>query len=399
MVTLPDAAWRHRDGLSALVDRLGGGETTRVVGGAVRDTLLGLDVSDIDMATRLPPADVLARLEAAGIKAVPTGLAHGTVTAVLPDGPVEITTLRRDVSTDGRHAQVAFTDDWVEDASRRDFTINALYADISTGEVFDPFGGIDDLAAHRVRFIGDPATRIGEDHLRILRFFRFHARFGAGAPDAEGYAACVARARDLMALSRERIAAEMLKLLGSADPAPAVTAMLDGGILVPVLPEIAIVGRDRLAALVAAEAAAGVAGDPVRRLIALLPDDPAVADALIVRLRLSNTVRKRVSTIASWRGPGDVRPLAYRLGKPHARDVLLLRTPDPEQLCQRLEELEHEQVPLLPISGGDLVARGLVAGPVVARTLRQIEDRWVDAGFPSGPQFDALVTREIAAAS
>ncbi|MES2058932.1 MAG: CCA tRNA nucleotidyltransferase, partial [Pseudomonadota bacterium] len=211
---LPDAAWRRRAGLDRLCTVLGAARgNARFVGGAVRDTLLGIDVADVDIATPLAPDDVLDQLRAAGIRAIPTGLAHGTITAVLPDGsPVEVTTLRRDVSTDGRHAIVAFTDDWREDAARRDFTMNALYADPLTGEVFDYFGGREDLAAQRVRFIGDPLQRIAEDHLRILRFFRFHARFG-DEPDAAGLTACAARANDLMALSRERIAAELVKLL------------------------------------------------------------------------------------------------------------------------------------------------------------------------------------------
>ena len=223
---LPDAAWRERPALAAIVAALGGADATRLVGGAVRDGLLGLPVSDIDLATRLVPSEVVERLEAAKIKAVPTGIAHGTVTAVTDDGPVEVTTLRRDVATDGRHAVVAFSDDWREDASRRDFTINALYADSATGEVFDWFDGLADLDARHVRFIGDPLTRIAEDHLRILRFFRFHARFGDGVPDADGLAACATRANDLMALSRERIAAELVKLLAAVDPAPVVATMI-----------------------------------------------------------------------------------------------------------------------------------------------------------------------------
>ncbi len=182
---------------------------TRFVGGCVRDTLLGLEVSDVDLATRLQPQEVMQRLEAAGIKAVPTGLAHGTVTAVINGAPVEVTTLRRDVATDGRRATITYTEDWREDAARRDFTINALMADPESGEIHDYFGGIDDLGARHVRFIGDPLVRIAEDHLRILRFFRFHARFGIGAPDKAGLAACAARANDLMALSRERIADEL----------------------------------------------------------------------------------------------------------------------------------------------------------------------------------------------
>ena len=201
---------------------------------------------------------------AAGLKAVPTGIDHGTVTVVAERTPVEVTTLRRDVATDGRRATIAYTGDWREDAARRDFTINALSADPDTGELFDYFGGLADLEARRVRFIGDPLQRIAEDHLRILRFFRFHAKFGAGTPDPEGLAACAARANDLMALSRERIADELLKLLALPDPAPTVRLMIDRGILKPVLPEIA--DPARLAALVEAERAAGIAPEPVRRL-------------------------------------------------------------------------------------------------------------------------------------
>src|SRR4051794_34372758 len=219
---------------------------TRYVGGCVRDTLLGLEVSDVDLATRLTPETVIDRLRKAGIKSVPTGLAHGTITAVIGGAPVEVTTLRRDVATDGRRATIAYTEDWREDAARRDFTINALLADPKTGEIFDFFGGQDDLAARRVRFIGEPLSRIAEDHLRILRFFRFHARFGAGAPDPAALEACAGRANDLMALSRERIADELLKLLGLADPAPTVKLMIARGTLKPVLPEIE--AADRLAA-------------------------------------------------------------------------------------------------------------------------------------------------------
>ena len=201
-------------GCSGCLNALGAEEgLTRYVGGAVRDELLRLPVSDIDLATRIPPDEVIRRLEEAKIKAVPTGIEHGTVTAVSDGHPFEITTLRRDVSTDGRRATVAFTDDWEEDAARRDFTINALSADPLTGELFDYFGGLADLERRHIRFIGDPLQRIAEDHLRILRFFRFHARFDAGEPDVAALEACTARANDLMALSRERIADELLKLL------------------------------------------------------------------------------------------------------------------------------------------------------------------------------------------
>ncbi len=248
---LPAVAWRTRAPLIHLVAVLGAQEgLSRFVGGAVRDTLLHLPVADLDLATALPPDAVMERLKAAQIKAIPTGLAHGTITAVLPQGPVEVTTLRRDVATDGRHAVVAFTDDWRADAARRDFTINALSADPISGEIFDYFDGLADLEAGHVRFIGAPLERIAEDHLRILRFFRFHARFGKDAPDPEGLAACTARANDLMALSRERIAQELLKLLAVADPVPTVTVMVAHGIFKPVLPEIDRDGVARLARLV-----------------------------------------------------------------------------------------------------------------------------------------------------
>ena len=218
---LPEAPWRHRADLAELMAVLGA-ENARYVGGAVRDTLLGHAVKDIDVATVLVPQAVMARLAEAGIRCVPTGLAHGTVTAVLPDGPVEITTLRHDVATDGRHATVAFAQDWREDAARRDFTINALYADALTGEIFDWFGGLADLATARVRFIGDARQRIREDHLRILRYFRFQARFGGQPADSEAESACAELAATLKGLSRERIGMELLNLLGLPNPAATV---------------------------------------------------------------------------------------------------------------------------------------------------------------------------------
>src|SRR4051812_5229558 len=252
--------------MTRVLNALGADEgLTRYVGGAVRDDLLGLKVSDVDLATRIRPEEVMTRLQSARIKAVPTGIDHGTVTAVSDGHAVEITSLRRDVSTDGRRATVAFTDDWQEDAARRDFTINALYADPATGKVFDYFGGLDDLAARRVRFIGDPLARIAEDHLRILRFFRFHARFGETI-DAAGLAACAARANDLMALSRERIASELLKLLVAPGAVAAVALMIDHAILRAVLPEIT--DGAPLATLADREAASAIAPDPIRRLAA-----------------------------------------------------------------------------------------------------------------------------------
>ncbi|MDQ4087719.1 MAG: CCA tRNA nucleotidyltransferase, partial [Pseudomonadota bacterium] len=297
------------------------GRKTRFVGGCVRDTLLGLEVSDIDLATQLRPDEVMARLGAARIKAVPTGIAHGTVTAVIAGRPVEVTTLRRDVATDGRRATIAFTDDWREDAARRDFTINALSADPGDGQIFDYFDGVADLEARRVRFIGDPLVRIAEDHLRILRFFRFHARFGTGPPDPQALEACSSRANDLMALSRERIADELLKLLGLPDPSATVELMIARGILKPVLPEIASAAP--LAALVEAERRAGIAGAAVRRLAALLPADPDVAAGVAARMRLSKRQAKRLVS-AAGRKLDTPEVLAYEVGAEEAVDRFLL---------------------------------------------------------------------------
>jgi len=387
MSRLPDLPWLNRPGAQAILRALCGGETTRIVGGAVRDSLLGLPVSDVDLATRLEPAAVVRRLEAAKLKAVPTGIAHGTVTAVANGDVVEVTTLRRDVATDGRHATVAFTDDWRADAARRDFTINALYADPQTREIVDFFGGLDDLAVRRVRFIGDPLQRIAEDHLRILRFFRFHARFGAGAPDADGYAACVARANDLMALSRERVREELLKLLVVADPVPTLGAMFSGGIFTPVLPELDAARLPDLAALVAAEAAAGQPASSLRRLAALLPPDAALLEGLGARLRLSNAQRKALAATAARlpEVPADPRPLAYRAGRETAVDLLLLAGAP----AAAIAALDGWERPKLPISGRDLIALGLTPGPVVAATLAEVERQWVDAGA-TGDRDDAL---------
>jgi poly(A) polymerase len=384
---LPDAPWRRREGLDRLAAILGGsvGEA-RFVGGVVRDTLLGIDAADIDIATAHPPEEVLRRLKDAGIKAVPTGLAHGTVTAILAGQPVEVTTLRRDVATDGRHALVAFTDDWREDADRRDFTMNALYADPATGAVYDYHDGLTDLAAGRVRFIGDPLRRIAEDHLRILRFFRFHARFGDAIDDA-GLAACAARANDLMALSRERIAAELLKLLVARDAVRVVALMVEHGILRAVLPEIDAAGIARLTALAALEARSGTAPDAIRRLAALIPAEHA--DAVGARLKLSNTDRKRLN--AATAGPGSEGPnaLAYRCGMTVAIDRLLLAGND-------IRAIEGWPVPRLPITGGALVTRGLAKGPQVATALRTIESQWIEEGFPDASRVETIADAVVA---
>lgn len=393
MVLILDAGrWRKKRGIKRLLAALGADQgLTRYVGGAVRDDLLGLPVSDIDLATRIPPQEVIGRLEKAKIKAVPTGIDHGTVTAVSDGHPFEVTTLRRDVSTDGRRATVIFTDDWQEDAARRDFTINALSADPVTGKLFDYFGGLADLEQRHIRFIGDPLQRIAEDHLRILRFFRFHARFDAGQPDAGALDACIARANDLMALSRERIADELLKLLGLPNPSRTVRIMLEHDILKPVLPEIEIELVDDLARLTAAENAAAVKPDTLRRLAALLPRNPATAEDVAARLRLSNKAKKRLVCAADGALDLSPRTLAYRVGVECAVDRLLLAN-----RASDASEIASWPAPRLPISGGALIKRGLPEGPVVATTLKKIEERWVEDGFPTGEAFEKIVSDVLA---
>jgi poly(A) polymerase len=391
---LDTARWRSIRGVVRILDALGADEgLTRYVGGAVRDELLGLPVSDVDLATRLRPEEVIERLEVAKIKAVPTGIDHGTITAVSDGHPFEVTTLRRDVSTDGRRATVAYTDDWKADAARRDFTINALSADPGTGEIFDYFGGLDDLQHRHIRFIGDPLQRIAEDHLRILRFFRFHARFGAGEPDAAALEACTQRANDLMALSRERIADELLKLLAVSDPAPTVAIMLQRNVLRPVLPEIETNSLRGLEALIAGERTAGVEPDPLRRLAALLSRDAAIAEHVTSRLRLSNKARKRVACAAGTGLFSSPHALAYRVGTDCAVDRLLLADKTDEAAA-----ISTWKPPGLPIGGGELIKRGLPEGPIVARTLRQIEDRWVESGFLTGADFERIVAAALESA-
>ncbi|WP_448585764.1 CCA tRNA nucleotidyltransferase [Thermaurantiacus sp.] len=379
MTRLDPGLWLDRPGMARLLEALGAAEgLTRLVGGAVRDALLCDPVADIDLATRLRPEAVIARLKAARIRAVPTGLPHGTITAVAGGAGVEVTSLRADVATDGRRAVVAFTDDWATDAARRDFTVNALYADPLTGETYDWFGGVGDLRARRVRFIGDPFRRIAEDHLRILRFFRFTARL-EGPVDPAGLEACVARARDLLALSRERVQVELLKLLALPGALPVVELMAGRGVLAVVLPEATDIPR--LRALVLAETAAGVAPDALRRLAALLPDDPELGEAVARRLRLSRKEGARLAALLEPRAvPPDPRALAYRAGADVALDRLLL-TGD-ARAAVWVPRLAGWERPRLALTGKDLIAMGLEPGPVVARTLAEVERRWVEAGFP-----------------
>lgn len=381
--SLPPAPWTRREDLALLVSALGAG-TVRWVGGAVRDTLLGSAVKDIDAATTWRPEEVVAACKTAGLKTVPTGLAHGTVTVVLPGGPVEVTTLRHDVSTDGRHATVAFASDWREDAARRDFTINALYADPETLAVHDWFGGLDDLAARRVRFIGDAHQRIREDHLRILRYFRFQARFGGQDADPQAEAACADLAATLKGLSRERIGMEMMNLLSLPDPAPTVARMEALGVLAVILPEA---DPRALADLVAHEQAQGIAPAALRRLAALIPADPALAEGVASRFRLSTAQKKRLAA-AARRETGAPRALAWHLGVEEARDTLLLAGQD-------ARTLDGFTLPVFPLKGGQIVARGVAAGPDVARILQAVQARWVEEDFPGEDRIATLLDAEL----
>ncbi|MBV9990807.1 MAG: CCA tRNA nucleotidyltransferase [Alphaproteobacteria bacterium] len=354
----------------------------RFVGGCVRNALLGSAVTDIDIATPLAPDAVTARLEAKGIKAVPTGLAHGTVTAVANGKPFEVTTLRRDVETDGRHAVVAFTGDWAEDARRRDFTMNALYADAS-GEVLDTVGGVDDLKAGRVRFVGDAATRIREDFLRILRLFRFHAWYGKGEIDHDALQAAAAERDGLEGLSAERVQKEMLRLLEAADPMPSLRAMAATGILAIVLP--GALDLARLEKLVAIDADNFFAPDPVLRLAALGGGKT---------LRLSNAQGERLDDLAeakekivSYLSIKDVRRLLYRLGPKRFKDRVFLRwAEDPKasnfiQWRALLALADSWQRPRFPLTGGNVLNAGVPHGPLVGQVLAEVEEWWVESDF------------------
>lgn len=381
---MPPADWTDRRGLAALIAALDG--KARFVGGAVRDTLLGLPVTDVDIATPLLPEDVMARLTAASIKVIPTGIEHGTITAVLPDGPVEITTLRRDVSTDGRRATVAFSDDWKEDAARRDFTINALSTDPRSGEIYDYFGGLDDLENLRVRFIGSAAERIAEDHLRIMRYFRFLARFGQEQVDSEAFAACTAAAAKLENLSRERVADELLKLLQTDDPRFAVRQMTGAGIFKHIVDQTDRKAGDLVERLVERERRLQISPAAIRRLVALLPKQAEAAGQIAKGLKLSRKMQKAIverllpeseHTVT----PTDIRAVAYRTSVETARDIALLFADEPV-LQETLTQLKDWQPPVFPLTGGALVRRGLKPGPVVARTLAEIEAVWIARGFP-----------------
>ncbi|MEN7536976.1 CCA tRNA nucleotidyltransferase [Aurantiacibacter flavus] len=382
-----EADWAAREDLAGLVMVLGA-ENLRWVGGAVRDSLLGAEVHDIDAATTLHPEAVMAALKEAGIKVIPTGIDHGTVTAVLPGGNVEITTLRKDVATDGRRATVTFAEDWAEDAARRDFTINALYAHPLSLEISDYFEGLSDLDARQVRFIGDAHERIAEDHLRILRYYRFQARFGAML-DGEAEEACADMAATLKGLSRERVAGELLALLALPEPLATVERMFARGVLPVVLPEVTSAGMAQLAALIAFETLQSAKPAPLRRLAAMLPAEPKLAEQVAARLRLSTAQKKALSRMAKRGGEdADPRALAYREGPAMARDLLLLAGRD-------AEALDDWDVPVFPLKGGQIVARGVGAGPEVARILQAVEARWIAENFPPEDRVSALLDEEL----
>lgn len=386
--TLPAAEWTQRSDLARLVAAFGA-DNLRWVGGAVRDTLLNAPVRDVDAATPLPPEAVMEACAKADIRTVPTGIDHGTVTAILPGGPVEITTLRHDVSTDGRRATISFAQHWREDAARRDFTINALYAHPGTLEISDYFGGLADLQARRVRFIGDARQRIREDHLRILRYFRFQARFGAQL-DEEAEEACAELAATMKGLSRERVAGELLALLSLPGPGATIERMTSLGVLPVILPEAGPAQVQTLAQLIETEETDQASPDGLRRLAALLPAAPEIAKTVAVRLRLSRAQRERLACAAA-RGPSDIeqpRALAYREGLECARDRLLLQG-------AHTTPLKGWEVPRLPLKGGEIVARGIGAGPEVARILRTVEDRWIAEGFPPRSRVEALLDEAL----
>jgi poly(A) polymerase len=401
---LQDALWLRRGEVQDLLAQLGrDGEEARVVGGAVRNELLHLGVDEIDVATTAVPDEVVRRVEQVGWKAVPTGIEHGTITVVIDGKPFEVTTLRQDVETYGRKAKVVFGRDWAADAQRRDFTVNALSAS-ADGTVYDYVGGLADLAARRVRFIGDPGKRIAEDYLRILRFFRFHAWYGAGAPDAAGLHACIAARGGLETLSRERVRMELLKLLLAPHATPALAIMAEVGLLVAVLgvvPHLASYENT-----VKAEAAMGLAADAVRRLGALAVLVREDAERLGERLRLSNAEAGRLNALETWwrvspdRGEPAARALLYRIGSESFVDCVLVAWSRSKagaadrtwHACAALPQ--RWTAPVFPLKAADMMSRGIAAGPTLGAVLRLAEEFWIEADFPADrAALDAIADR------
>jgi poly(A) polymerase len=405
--SLGDVPWL-KSGAAARVLALlnGNGEEARVVGGAVRNALLNLPIGDIDIATTALPDEVIRRAKVAGIKSVPTGIEHGTMTLVVEGQPFEVTTLRQDVETFGRKARVAFGRDWVRDAERRDFTINGLSVS-ADGVVHDHVGGLEDIAARRVRFIGDPDQRIAEDYLRILRFFRMHAAYGAGAPDRAGYLACIRGRAGLVNISVERVRMEMLKLVIADGAVDAVVAMADGGLLLPIFGGIAYVGP--FAAMIAAERMLERKPDAVLRIGALAVAVTEDAKRLTARLRLTNAETKKLDSMGHrwWRLGGMDEATAkrrlYRLGEERYRDRLMLAwaragqgtDPQPWQKLATLPERWH--APVFPLKAADFIARGFASGPALGHVLALAEDAWLAADFPLGDPTLAAIADQAAA--
>jgi len=392
---LRDATWLKGGEIARLLSLLnGGGEEARVVGGAVRNALLRLPVEEVDVATTALPQEVIRRVEGCGGKAVPTGIEHGTVTAILDHRPIEVTTLRKDVETFGRKARVEFGRDWREDAERRDFTINALSA-TADGTVHDYVGGLGDIAARRVRFIGIPQQRIEEDYLRILRFFRFHAHFAEGPPDADGVAACIRARAGLEMLSRERVRAEMLKLVLAERATATLAVMGETGLLGLALGGVAFLAS--FENMIKVEKATGMAADAIRRLGALgfwVAED---AERLTERLRLSNAESDRLSALENWwriapgHGEHAARVLFYELGPESFADRVLLAwtrsaAGAADALWQEMASLPQRWMPApFPLKAADFLRRGIAAGPKLGAVMRAAELAWIEADFPSDP--------------
>ncbi len=392
--TLAGADWLKDKDLQAVLGALNAEDgATRIVGGAVRNALFGEPVKDVDLATIFVPAEVIKRAEAGGLKTAPTGIDHGTVTVIAHGTPFEVTTLRADVETDGRRAVVAFTRDWLEDARRRDFTINALYCD-GEGTIFDPLGGLPDVTARRVRFIGTADERISEDYLRILRFFRFFAWYGHGRPDPSGLKA-VTRLKDgLAGLSAERVWAELKQLLAAPDPARALLWMRTTDIIQRVLPESW--GIDAIHRLMAAERTEGWPADPLLRLETILPPDAGKVRGLAKRLKLSKAEAKRLN---AWAKAPDADPALveealaarlYRQGVEAVRDRLVHafareaeggHRAEAAALRKQIAMTDEWQKPVFPLKGNDLLEAGMKAGPAVGKRLKALEEAWVEGGF------------------
>ncbi len=389
---LDNALWLTSGSLARVLELLNGeAEEARVVGGAVRNALLDVPIGDIDIATTAVPEEVIRRAKAAGIKCVPTGIEHGTVTLVVDGQPFEVTTLREDAETFGRKAKVAFGRDWARDAQRRDFTINGLSVD-AKGVVHDHVGGLEDIAAKRVRFIGDPHKRIAEDYLRILRFFRIHAAYGAGEPDRAGYLACIAAREGLARLSAERVRMEMLKLMVADGALPAVIAMADGGLLQQIVGGVAYIGP--FAAMISVERLLGLAPDPIRRLSALAVAVTEDARRVASRLRLTNNETKALDSMGHrwWRLAGmdeaRARRRLYRLGVDRYRDRLMLAWARAGEATNAAEWRalatlpERWSAPKFPLKAADFIARGIAEGPTLGQVLALAEDAWLAADFP-----------------